>query len=125
RAQVYGRLLPEVGTLLQTIGRRRRELEHGDVENAFRQRLSRLRQLCEASGARLVIIVSPTARPDWLLPFLPRARADVRVDVLVPLEPLSVPAPQFPDGMHLDRDGALKFTAALVTALKQAAEPSR
>jgi hypothetical protein len=81
-------------------------------------RLQRLRQLCEAHGARLLVLVPPTPSVPSAIQQLTFVADSARVDVLMPVNPATLPARYFrPDDIHVNEDGAAVFTAALAADL--------
>jgi hypothetical protein len=55
-----------------------------------------------------------------------RAAQKVDVDTSVPIDPATVPARYYlPDGMHLNSDGAVLFTAALAKDLPERIGPPK
>jgi hypothetical protein len=82
------------------------------------ERVRRLRELCEAHGAGLILLVPPTPSSAELVRQMTRISHDLGVDTLVPLDPeMLSPTYYQPDELHLNSEGAALFTAALADAL--------
>jgi hypothetical protein len=83
-------------------------------------RLEQLRQLCQAHGAKLIILVPPTPSSQDAVRQMTIASQKAGVDTLVPIDPTALPAKYYqPDDLHLNSEGAALFTAALATNLPQ------
>ncbi len=83
-------------------------------------RLQRLRELCEANGARLILLVPPTLDSGNAVNEMAAAAQAAGVGVSVPIDPAALSAKFYQsDGMHLNRDGAVIFTSALAKDLPE------
>jgi hypothetical protein len=83
-------------------------------------RLQHLRELCEAYGAKLIILVPPTPSSEDAVRQFFIASQKARVETLVPIEPAALSAKYYqPDEVHLNSQGAAIFTLALATHLPQ------
>jgi lysophospholipase L1-like esterase len=83
-------------------------------------RLQQLRELCEAHGAKLIILVPPTPSSQDAVQQLAIASQKAGVDSLVPIDPTTLSAKYYqPDELHLNSEGAQLFTSALATFLPQ------
>jgi hypothetical protein len=81
-------------------------------------RLQRLRGLCAAYGARVVLLVPPTPTSPASVERLTSVTAASRVDALMPINPAALEAKYFrADDIHVNEDGAALFTDALALAL--------
>ena len=81
-------------------------------------RLQRLRDLCAAYGARVVLLVPPTPTSPTSVERLTSLTAESRVDTLMPVNPAGLDAKYFrADDIHVNEDGAALFTDALASAL--------
>lgn len=81
-------------------------------------RLERLRNLCEANGARLIILVPPTPYSENAVHQMTAAAEKARVETLVPIDPTVLPTKYYQaDELHLNSEGAALFTSALATVL--------
>jgi len=81
-------------------------------------RLRRLRELCEAHGAKLIILVPPTPSSEDAVRQMSIASQCAGVDVLVPIDPTTLSAKYYQsDELHLNPEGAALFTSALASFL--------
>jgi hypothetical protein len=80
-------------------------------------RLERLRDLCKQNGAQFVLIIPP-AKNDAGIAAVAQAGAEKGVSVLIPIPVL--PGSDYSDNVHLNSEGAAKFTAALSERLREA-----
>jgi lysophospholipase L1-like esterase len=81
-------------------------------------RLERLRELCEAHGAKLIILVPPTPSSEDAVRQMTLASRKAGVDTLVPIDPTALPVKYYQsDELHLNSEGAQLFTSALATFL--------
>jgi lysophospholipase L1-like esterase len=89
-------------------------------------RLKRLRELCEAHGAKLIFLVPPTLSSENAVRQMTIASRSAGVDALVPIDPLALSAKYYqPDELHLNSSGAALFTAALANFLPQTVRRER
>jgi hypothetical protein len=83
-------------------------------------RLEQLRALCEAHGAKLIILVPPTPSSEDAVHQLTIASQNAGVDTLVPIDPTALPDKYYEsDQLHLNPEGAALFTSALAEFLPQ------
>jgi lysophospholipase L1-like esterase len=80
-------------------------------------RLERLRALCTAHGAKLVLLIPPTPSSEDSLRQMTLASQKAGVDTLVPLDPAALSVKYYSDELHLNSEGAALFTAALAEFL--------
>ena len=81
-------------------------------------RLERLRELCEAHGAKLIILVPPTPSSEGAVRQMTLASRTAGVDTLVPIDPTALSVKYYQsDELHLNSEGAQLFTSALATFL--------
>src|SRR5260221_5287424 len=81
-------------------------------------RLERLRELCEAHCAKLIILFPPTPSSEDAVLQMTLASRKAGVDTLVPIDPAALSAKYYqPDELHLNSEGAQLFTSALATFL--------
>jgi hypothetical protein len=81
-------------------------------------RVAQLRELCEAHGARLVILVPPTPSSGDAVQQMTIASQKAGVNALVPIDPTALSAEFYqPDELHLNSAGAALFTTALAELL--------
>jgi hypothetical protein len=83
-------------------------------------RLEQLRSLCDAHGAKLILLVPPTPSSEDAVRRMTIASQNAGVDTLVPIDPSALPAKYYePDELHLNPEGAALFTSALAEFLPQ------
>jgi lysophospholipase L1-like esterase len=83
-------------------------------------RLEQLRELCQAHGAKLIILLPPTPSSEDTIREMTIAAQRARVDTLVPIDPAALSVRYYqPDELHLNSEGAQLFTTALATFLPQ------
>jgi hypothetical protein len=83
-------------------------------------RLERLRSLCEAHGAKLILLVPPTPSSEDAVRQMTIASERAGVETLVPIDPTALPATYYlSDELHLNSEGAALFTTALAKFLPQ------
>lgn len=81
-------------------------------------RLERLRRLCAAYGAKLIILVPPTPSSEDAVRQMTLASQREGVESLVPVDPAALSTHYYQaDEIHLNSDGAEIFTVALATYL--------
>jgi hypothetical protein len=116
RTWILGKMLPDLPALTQYFRFPVSLPADSSIAGIARKRLDRLRELCEQYGVRFVLVVPP-AREDSGLKALVDAAAIQGVTVLIPIPVL--PASDYADLIHLNPQGAGKFTPALAQSLKQ------
>jgi hypothetical protein len=89
-----------------------------DTAALARERIIELKALCETYGARLVLWLPPTPAPDRGAVQIISAGEQSDVPVLVPVSHKSIPDDKFPDGFHLNSEGAQFVTVALAAQLR-------
>jgi hypothetical protein len=120
RTQVLNRVIPHLQDLFSLINPKL-SVPEGPVFAAIANpRLQRLRELCEAYNVKLILLVPPTLSSESAVAEMARAARASGVDVSVPIDPEDL-SPEFyqPDGMHLNREGAVLFTSALARDLPE------
>jgi hypothetical protein len=81
-------------------------------------RLQRLRELCEAHGAKLILLVPPTLSSEVAVREMTAAAQKAGVGTLVPIDPVALSAKYYqPDELHLNPEGAALFTSELAASL--------
>ena len=76
--------------------------------------------MCEANGARLILLVPPTLDPGNAINEMSAEARAAGVEVSVPVDPATLSAKFYQqDGMHLNKDGAVIFTSALAKDLPE------
>jgi lysophospholipase L1-like esterase len=82
--------------------------------------LEQLRELCQAHGAKLIILVPPTPSSEEAVRQMTLASQKAGVDALVPVDPTALSAKYYQsDELHLNSAGAALFTTALAERLPQ------
>jgi hypothetical protein len=118
RTQVLNHAVPRLQELFSLITPKPSVPEGPEFAEVAVPRLEKLRDLCEAHGAKLILLVPPTLSSETAVGDMTRAAQATGVDVSVPIDPEALSAKFYqPDGMHLNSDGAVLFTSALAKDL--------
>lgn len=118
RTQVLNHFVPHLEDLFLLVSPRPSIPQDNEFVEIAIPRLQKLRELCEAHGAKLILLVPPTLSSGSAVNEMAYAARTVRVDVSVPIDPAELSAKFYqPDGMHLNREGAGLFTSALAKDL--------
>jgi hypothetical protein len=121
RSWIIGKILPDLPSLTRHF-RFNPTLPHdSNIAEIASARLDRLRDLCEQNGAHFLLIVPP-AKNDAGIGAVAKAGTEKGVLVLIPIPVL--PNSDYSDNIHLNSEGAAKFTSALSESLKEALEVS-
>jgi hypothetical protein len=120
RMQVLNHMVPHLEDLFSLVNQKPTLPEGREFAEMSIPRLQRLRELCEANGAKLILLVPPTLASENAVNQMASAAQATGVDVSVPIAPATLSAKFYqPDGMHLNRDGAVLFTSALAKDLPE------
>jgi hypothetical protein len=120
RMQILKHMVPHLEELFLMVSPRPGVPERREFEAIAIPRLQRLRQLCEAHGAKLILLVPPTLSSQSAVAQMVDAARTAGVDVSVPIDPASLSEKFYqPDGMHLNHNGAELFTSALAKDLPE------
>jgi hypothetical protein len=120
RTQVLNHFVPHLEDLFLLVSPRPSIPQGREFAEIAIPRLQKLRELCEAHGAKLILLVPPTLSSEGAISEMAYAARTVGVDVSVPIDPAALSAKFYqPDGMHLNREGAVLFTAALAKDLPE------
>jgi len=120
RTQVLNHMVPHLENLFSLVNQRPAVPEGREFAEISIPRLQRLRELCEANGARLILLVPPTLASEDAVSRMAAAAQAAGVEVSVPVDPAALSAKFYqPDGMHLNPDGAMIFTSALAKDLPE------
>jgi hypothetical protein len=120
RMQVLNHIVPHLEDLFSLVNQKPAVPEGSEFAEITIPRLQRLRELCEANGARLILLVPPTLDSENAVNEMTAAAQAAGVEVSVPINPATLSAKFYqPDGMHLNRDGAVLFTSALAKDLPE------
>ncbi len=114
RTQILRRVVPHIEELFLLVNPRPAAPEGREFEEIAIPRLRRLRELCEAHGAKLILLVPPTLSSETAVNQMAYAAHAAGVEISVPIDPTALSAKFYqPDGMHLNPEGAVLFTASL------------
>src|SRR5216684_2735178 len=120
RTQVLSHVVPHLEDLFLLVNPRPAIPEGRAFEEIAIPRLQRMHELCEAHGAKLILLVPPTLSSDGTVRKMALAAYTAGVDVSVPIDPAALSEKFYqPDGMHLNREGAVLFTSALAKDLPE------
>jgi len=118
RTQILRRVVPHIEELFLLVNPRPAAPEGREFEEIAIPRLRRLRELCEAHGAKLILLVPPTLSSETAVNQMAYAAHTAGVEISVPIDPTALSAKFYqPDGMHLNPEGAVLFTSALAKDL--------
>ncbi len=114
-------LLPEFPELAATLRPANPPLAADEeIEKEAGERLRTISALCAQYGSQFIFVVPPsTAARDGSAP-IQRAGRRSGIPVLVPIQPQELSLNLYSDGFHLNYRGALVFTQALSSSLRQA-----
>src|SRR5467141_1813089 len=120
RTQILSHVVPHVEDLFLLVNAKPAIPEGREIEEVSIPRLQRLRELCEAHGAKLILLVPPTLSSESAVSQMAYAAHSTGVDVSVPIDPAALSAKFYQrDGMHLNSEGAVLFTSALAKDLPE------
>jgi hypothetical protein len=120
RTQILSRMVPHLEDLFLLVNPRPAIPRGPEFEEIAIPRLRRLRELCEAHGAKLILLVPPTLSSEDAVAQMADAAHTAGVDVSVPIDPAALSARFYQqDGMHLNSEGAVLFTSALAKDLPE------
>ena len=120
RMQVLNHMVPRLEDLFSLVNQKPTVPEGREFAEMTIPRLRKLRELCEANGARLILLVPPTLASGNAVTQMAAAAQAAGVEVSIPIDPAMLSAKFYqPDGMHLNRDGAVLFTSALAKDLPE------
>jgi len=118
RTQILCRVVPHCKELFSLLKRQPPMPPAKEFQTMAITRIERLRELCEAHGAKLIILVPPTLSSEYAVHQLTIAAQGTRVDTLVPIDPAALSAKYYQsDELHLNSEGAQVFTSALAAFL--------
>src|SRR6266446_708290 len=120
RTQILRYAVPHYTELVLLLKPQPAILPPRQFQTTANSRLGRLRELCEAHGAKLIILVPPTPSSEDAVRQMTLASQKAGVDTLVPIDPTALSAKYYEaDELHLNSEGAALFTSALATFLPQ------
>ncbi len=118
RTQILRYAVPHYTELVLLLKPQPAILPPRQFQTTANSRLGRLRELCEAHGAKLIILVPPTPSSEDAVRQMTLASRTAGVDTLVPIDPTALSAKYYQsDELHLNSEGAQLFTSALATFL--------
>lgn len=118
RTQILDHVVPHLEDLFALVNQKPNIPDGPEFEAIANPRLRRLRELCDANGAKLILLVPPTLASEGAVNDMVRSAHIEGVDVSVPIDPDALSERFYlKDGMHLNHDGAVLFTAALAQDL--------
>ena len=118
RSQILYHVVPHSKDLFLLLKRQPPIPPVPEFQSIADSRLRRLRELCEAHGAKLIVLVPPTLSSDDAVRQMTLAAQSAGVDALVPIPPAALSTRYYqPDELHLNAEGAELFTSALAAFL--------
>jgi hypothetical protein len=118
RTQILSHVVPHLEDLFMLVNQTPTIPEGRAFEEIVVPRLRRMQELCEAHGAKLILLVPPTLSAESAVSEMAYAAHKAGVDVSVPVDPAALSANFYQrDGMHLNSQGAVVFTSALAKDL--------
>ena len=120
RAQILRHTVPHYQELVLLLKLQPAIPPASEFQTIANSRLEQLRSLCEAHGAKLILLVPPTPSSEDAVRQMAIASEKAGVDTLVPIDPTTLSAKYyFSDELHLNSEGAALFTTALAEFLPQ------
>jgi hypothetical protein len=118
RTQVLRRIVPHLEDLFSLIKTVPTIPQGPEFEAVATSRLRTLSELCEANGAKLIILVPPTPSSESAVRQMAITSEKAGVQTFVPIDPGALSSKFYqPDALHLNSEGAALFTSALATDL--------
>ena len=118
RTQILRHLIPGYRELVTLLKLQPSALPTAESAATLNFRLRRLRDLCEAHGSRLLLLLPPTPSSAELVRQVVLAANRLGVATLVPLDPGTISSNYYEhEELHLNSEGAALFTSALATVL--------
>jgi len=118
RAEVLRRIVPHFEDLVSLIKVAPTIPRGPEFEAVAISRLRTLRELCDANGAKLIILVPPTPSSESAVRQMATASQKAGVQTFVPIDPGALSSKFYQaDALHLNSEGAALFTSALATDL--------
>ena len=120
RRRILLRLVPHFEDLFPFIRSDLTIPQGGQFEAILMSRLRTLRELCEAHGAKLILVIPPTPSSENAVRRMAIASQKIGVKALVPIDPMALSSRFYQtDAIHLNVDGAVCFTSALAGDLSK------
>ena len=118
RAEVLRRIVPHLEDLFSLIKTMPTTRYGPEFEAVATSRLRTLSELCEANGAKLILLVPPTPSSESAVRQLAITSQKAGVQTFVPIDPDALSSKFYQrDALHLNSEGAALFTSALATDL--------
>jgi len=118
RAEVLRGIVPHLEDLFSLVKTKPTIPQGSEFEAVATSRLRTLSELCEANGAKLIILVPPTPSSESVVRQMAIASQKAGVQTFVPIDPDALSSRFYqPDALHLNSEGAALFTSALATDL--------
>ena len=120
RTQILGHTVPHYKELVLLLKPQPAIPSPQQFQTTANSRLQQLRELCQAHGAKLIILVPPTPSSEDAVRQMTIASQKAGVDTLVPIDPTALSAKYYqPDELHLNSEGAELFTSAIAAFLPE------
>jgi len=115
RTQILRHTIPHFTELFDLLIQVQRAASFGpDTERIAEARLKTLRELCDAHGAKMILLAPPVPASESAVRKLAGIAERIGVATLVPIEPKTLTAQHYePDVFHLNAKGAALFTSAI------------
>ena len=114
--------LPQLGQVLRAPAPNRLVSAQQITDNA-EPRIRALNELCRRNGALFILVLPPLpTTTNAEIAAVEEAGRRAGVPVISPIGPNELGPQYFPDGMHLNEEGALKFTGSLSSDLNRVLE---
>jgi len=88
------------------------------VFNKVRDRMARLKTLCESHGIPLITVLYPTLQVKDPFDALAKAADAATLPLVIPVAKIAYPSELYSDGYHLNAQGMERFTRDLVAPLE-------
>ena len=115
RTQILRHTIPHFTELFNLLIQAQRATSFGPAtERMAEARLKTLRELCDAHGAKMILLAPPVPSSESAVRKLAGIAERIGVATLVPIDPKTLTAQHYePDVFHLNAKGAALFTSAI------------
>jgi hypothetical protein len=118
RAQILRHMIPHFEALFMLAKGQPTIPQGAEFDRIAISRAQRLRELCEAHGAKLILLIPPTPSSESVARQMATVSRKAGVETLVPISPAVLSTRYYEsDETHLNSEGAAIFTSALATSL--------